>query len=86
MNYEKMEKTVMFKIQDSDKNDIDILIKSIGKVQGIDTDGLEAITFPFDETREYLREDDNSYTTSKQDVLNNAQNDGDYITVSKVVR
>lgn len=86
MNYEKLEKTVMFKIQESDKNDIEILKNSISKVKEIDTTGIEAIVFPFEEKREYLRDDSDSYCTNKDEVLNNAQNDGQYVTICKVVK
>lgn len=86
MNYEKLEKAVMFKIQETDKDDIQKLIKSIEKVKGINTDGINAITFPFDEKTTYLREDDNCYATAKTDILANAQNDGNYVTISKGVK
>lgn len=68
--------------------EFDILIKQmnlIGEIEGVDT--VEPMTFPFDVTNDYLREDVATLPENKDEVLRNAADvvDGQ-IRLPKVVK
>ncbi|MCH5172201.1 MAG: Asp-tRNA(Asn)/Glu-tRNA(Gln) amidotransferase subunit GatC [Erysipelotrichales bacterium] len=72
---------------DTLEKEFDIMIKQmklIGEIPGVDN--VEPMTFPFDVTTDYLREDEVTETLSKEDVLKNAKDvvDGQ-IKLPKVV-
>ena len=83
---------LMFDMSDEQYDNLvaefDILIKQmnlIGEIEGVDS--AEPMTFPFDVTNDYLREDVATKPLSKEDVLKNSADvvDGQ-IRLPKVVR
>ncbi len=69
------------------QNEFDIILKQmdiIGSLKGIDA--VSPMTFPFDVTVDYLREDDEVKTISKEEALRNAKDIvEDQIRLPKVV-
>lgn len=69
------------------QNEFDIILKQmniIGSLEGIDQ--VSPMTFPFDVTVDYLREDDVVETITKEDALRNAKDIvEDQIRLPKVV-
>ncbi|QHX36365.1 Asp-tRNA(Asn)/Glu-tRNA(Gln) amidotransferase subunit GatC [Spiroplasma sp. BIUS-1] len=66
------------------ENDI---LQKFEKVLSIDTEGVEELHYPFDLNKTYLREDEEISLLEKEDVLKNAPSvDGDFITITKVVK
>lgn len=70
------------------QNEFDIILKQmniIGSLEGIDQ--VSPMTFPFDVTVDYLREDDVVETITKEEALRNAKDIvEDQIRLPKVVR
>ena len=83
---------LMFDMSDEQYNQLveefDILIKQmnlIGEIEGVDT--AEPMTFPFDVTNDYLREDEATAPYDKDEILKNSADvvDGQ-IRLPKVVK
>ena len=69
------------------ENEFDIIIKQmelIGKIEGVDK--AQPMTFPFNVTTDYLREDEVGIVLNKEEVLSNAKDVRDgQIKLPKVV-
>lgn len=82
---------LMFRMSDSEldtlEKEFDIILKQmelIGNIEGVNS--LEPMTFPFDVTNDFLREDDPTTPISKEEALKNANSKKDgQIKLPKVV-
>jgi len=88
---EELAEDIMLELSDAEILDIkgteNSLRKKFLKVLTIDTEKVNPMYFPVDDVHDYLREDEDYYTTNHEEVLENAPSvEGDYISIVKVVK
>ena len=67
--------------------DFEVFSNQIDILSHIDTNDVEAMVYPFDNPRTYLREDEVDHVCSKEDILKNSNNNiNGYFSVPKVVK
>ncbi|AUB31174.1 Asp-tRNA(Asn)/Glu-tRNA(Gln) amidotransferase subunit GatC [Spiroplasma floricola] len=63
------------------------LLKKFEKVLSVDTNNVEELHYPFDILQTHLREDDKISVLPQSEILKNAPTiDGDFLTITKVVK
>ncbi|ATZ18996.1 aspartyl/glutamyl-tRNA amidotransferase subunit C [Williamsoniiplasma somnilux] len=82
---------IMLELSQGEINEIieaeESIIKRFKQVTSINTDNIEPLNYPFENSHVFLREDEDFYTNSQEDLLNNAPTvDGDFITIVKVIK
>lgn len=87
----ELAKDIMIKLTDEEIQQIleteNTIVQRFEEVKKINTDNVEPLHYPFDVENSYLREDDDSSKISQEIILKNAPStDGDYITITKVVK
>lgn len=67
----------MFEIKDEElealKEDYMIFMNHVKALEVIDTKGVEPMYYPYEIETSYLRDDEQTYTISKEEVLNNSK-------------
>ncbi len=87
---EKLSSDLMLTLTDDEVKDIEanipIFTGYIQQLQSIDTDGVEAMNYPFDAPTSWLRDDVVSHVIDQELAFENAPTrDGDYFEIVKVV-
>ena len=88
----KTANNLMFDMTDAEYDqlvkDFDVILKQIKILESIEgIDGVEPMTFPFDVTNNYLRDDEANSPENREDILRNANDVKDgQIRLPKVVK
>ncbi|AKX33774.1 glutamyl-tRNA(Gln) amidotransferase subunit C [Spiroplasma litorale] len=85
-----LENDVMLDLTDEELNKIlkfeNEILSKFEKVLNINTDGVQQLHYCFEINNSYLRNDDETRTISKEDLLSNAPEvEDDYVIIKKVV-
>lgn len=91
INYEKLAHSLMFKIDENDLKvitaEFEYLESQLQLLDAIDTEGVEAMVYPFEKPVAYLREDKVDHVLDKDEVLANAKHTKEgHFVVPKVVK
>ena len=87
----KLARDILLELNDREAEDIAAEFEKLGRMlsifEEIDTEGLRALVYPFDNETEYLRDDIPKRPLSKDEVLANAgKKTEDYVSVPRVLR
>lgn len=90
MNLEKLEKDLMIKLTEHERDVIgkksETFLNQIALLDAIDTDGVIPMTYPLENTRDYLREDVINHTITQAEAFKNApKTQEDYIEIVQVI-
>lgn len=85
----QLSETIMIDLTEKEIEDslseLSVLDNQINHLKSIDTSGIEPMIFPFEESVNYLRDDEESHVLSIQEVLLNAPDKEDqFFKVAKV--
>lgn len=91
LNYKELANKMMFDLSDEEvlhtQEEFATLLQQLQLLENIDTDGVEAMVYPFSEETSFMREDVIADVLSQEDVLCNAKRVKEgHVHVPKVVR
>ena len=91
IDYKLLANKLMFDLNEEELKDMDktfqYFLKQLEVLDEIDTTDVEEMIYPIETSVSYLRNDEDVYTLSKEEVLKNGMNTlDDYFIVPKVVK
>ncbi len=87
----KLSKDLMLELNDQEVREVieegHLLMKSVAELQAIDCQGIEPMSYPFEEETQWLRDDVEDHRIDREQAFMNApRHDDEYFEIVKVVQ